>query len=220
MKRVSVVVVYGGELAKDVAEQIEALKPEFVGNSNIDVDVTLRCASERPKTLLHPLKVTTAAAAAVTNDNDINNDTTAPVAAVVVVVCFVLQTIENGSPTDEGGTTLRFFKRKTHPNDLLLLSSDSSSDTANDNIAGSGMALSWNYAVLGLGDSNLLLDRQTTTAVDCNQAAQQLDTRLHSLGGNRVCPIGLADERTGLQDEVEPWIRDVFWKSIIDQNGE
>ena len=43
---------------------------------------------------------------------------------------------------------------------------------------------------------------------------------LCSKGGNRVCPIGLADERTGLQDEVEPWIRDIFWKSIIDQHCE
>lgn len=43
---------------------------------------------------------------------------------------------------------------------------------------------------------------------------------LCSKGGNRMCPIGLADERTGLQDEVEPWIRDIFWKSIIDQHCE
>lgn len=30
------------------------------------------------------------------------------------------------------------------------------------------------FAVLGLGDSNLLMDRQTTTAKDCNQCAQQV----------------------------------------------
>ena len=69
------------------------------------------------------------------------------------------------------------------------------------------------YTVLGLGDSNLLLDRQTTTAKDCNQAAEGLDARLAALGGRRVCPLGMADERTGLK-EVEPWIRDTFWKSV------
>ena len=166
MKNVSVVVVYGGELAQDVAEQIESLKPDCVGNNDIDINIVLKCASERPKNLLQPLKLTSAATAATENENGGNNDT-------VVVVCFVIQTIENGSPTDEGGTTIRFFKRKTHPTDLLS-SSDSSST--------GGGKVSWDYAVLGLGDSNLLLDRQTTTAKDCNQAAQQLDTRLHSLG--------------------------------------
>lgn len=68
------------------------------------------------------------------------------------------------------------------------------------------------YAILGLGDSNLLLDRQTTTAKDCNQVAQQLDSRLNSLGGTRFYQLGLADERSGLQ-EVEPWI-DGLWESL------
>jgi hypothetical protein len=63
------VVVYGGELAKDVAEQIVAKK----GNSSIKV--TLRSASERPKTLV-----------------DLGDNT---------LVCFVIQTIENAAPTEE-----------------------------------------------------------------------------------------------------------------------
>jgi hypothetical protein len=42
-----VVVIYGGELARDVAEQIEAKKPDHVSAM-----VTLRNASERPKALL------------------------------------------------------------------------------------------------------------------------------------------------------------------------
>jgi len=54
----------------------------------------------------------------------------------------------------QAGTCIRFFKRKTHPEDLL-----------HDKFS---------YAVLGVGDSNLLLDRQTTTAKDCNQCAQEV----------------------------------------------
>ena len=155
-----VVVVHGGELASDVAEQVKEKKP-----AKLDVEVTLRNASERPKTLL-----------------DLGPGT---------VVCFLIQTIENSSPTEEGGTCLRFFKRKMHAENLLE---------------------GFKFSVLGLGDSNLLLDRQTTTAKDCNQAAQELDARLRALGGSSVHELGLADERTGLQ-EVEPWI-DSFWTSL------
>lgn len=66
-----VVVVYGGELASDVAQQVVAKKPPNLST----IEVSLRNASERPKTLL-----------------DIGADT---------VVCFVMQTIENGSPTED-----------------------------------------------------------------------------------------------------------------------
>jgi sulfite reductase alpha subunit-like flavoprotein len=103
-----------------------------------------------------------------------------------------MQTIENAAPTEDGGVTTRFFARQSHPPTLLA-----------------GIR----YAVLGLGDSNLLLDRQTTTAKDCNQVAQTLDARLTALGGTRLHPLGLADERTGLDDDVEPWIA-AFWKSV------
>merc|ERR1712194_395749 len=163
MAPTEVVIVYGGELAKDMGEQIDAQKP-----ASGEVDVTLRCASERPKTLL-----------------DSEKDT---------VLCFVMQTIENEGPTEEGSAVLRFFKRKTHPSDLLT-----------------GKSL--RFAVMGLGDSNLLLDRQTTGAKDCNQVAQQLDSRLEALGGARSCALGMADERTELT-EVEPWIQ-AFWKSLV-----
>lgn len=64
-----VIIVYGGELAKDVAHQVEAKKP--VGFT----DVILRNASERPKTILEYEKDT--------------------------VVCFIIQTIENGLPTED-----------------------------------------------------------------------------------------------------------------------
>eukprot|EP00533_Pseudo-nitzschia_delicatissima_P011770 CAMPEP_0197273460 /NCGR_PEP_ID=MMETSP1432-20130617/11317_1 /TAXON_ID=44447 /ORGANISM="Pseudo-nitzschia delicatissima, Strain UNC1205" /LENGTH=173 /DNA_ID=CAMNT_0042739125 /DNA_START=252 /DNA_END=773 /DNA_ORIENTATION=- len=171
MAPTKVVIIHGGELAKDVAEQIEALKPSD------DFEVTLRCASERPKTLMEYVK----------KGDDANGDNK-------TVLCFAMQTIENEGPTEEGGSVLRFFKRKTHPTDLLE-------------------SPSLSFAVLGLGDSNLLLDRQTTGAKDCNEVAKQLDSRLEALGATRLCPLGMADERTGLT-EVDPWIKETFWKSL------
>lgn len=156
-----VVIVYGGELANDVANQVEAKKPAgFTG------DVELRNASERPKKLLE-------------NDQD-------------ALICFIIQTIENSAPTEEGGACMRFFKRKNHPDDLLKEK--------------------FTFAVFGLGDSNLLMDRQTTTANDCNQCAKELDLRLEALGGKRFHELGMTDERSGLK-EVEPWI-DSFWASL------
>lgn len=162
-RKKTLVIVYGGELAKDVAEQILAHQPADLQQ---ELTVTLRCASERPKTLV-----------------EFGSDT---------AVCFVLQTIENEAATEEGGACVRFFKRKTHANDLL--------------------ADKFSFAVLGLGDSNLLFDRQTTSAKDCNQVAQELDARLVMLGGSRQCPLGMADERSGLK-EVEPWIQGL-WESL------
>jgi len=71
MKIKTISIVHGGELASDVAQQIKAKKPEGIH----DVDVVLRNASDRPKTLL-----------------DHGGDT---------IICFVIQTIENSSPTEE-----------------------------------------------------------------------------------------------------------------------
>ncbi|EEC48247.1 predicted protein [Phaeodactylum tricornutum CCAP 1055/1] len=178
-RKKTLVIVYGGELAKDVAEQILAHQPADLQQ---ELTVTLRCASERPKTLV-----------------EFGSDT---------AVCFVLQTIENEAATEEVSDgfkmcrdavlLLTFFSyylfraRKTHANDLL--------------------ADKFSFAVLGLGDSNLLFDRQTTSAKDCNQVAQELDARLVMLGGSRQCPLGMADERSGLK-EVEPWIQGL-WESL------
>ena len=61
------------------------------------------------------------------------------------------------------------------------------------------------FAIFGLGDSNLLLDRQTTSAKDCNACAQRLDKRLIGLGATRWCAYGETDERTG-NAEVQPWL--------------
>ena len=159
-----VLLVYDGDLSNDVARQIETSKPA----SASAVTVTFQSAADRPTKWMDGWK---------------NHASS--------VVCFILQTIENAAPTEDGGTTVRFFKRQSHPSDLL----------------------SFRYAVLGLGDSNLLLDRQSTAAKDCNQVAQYMDTRLTALGGSRLCDCGLADERTGLT-EVEPWIQ-TFWQAIL-----
>lgn len=165
------VVVHGGELAKDVAERIasQALSSSSSSSAPV-VSVVLRSASSRPKELV-----------------DVCRDRT------VVGVVFVMQTVENAEPTEDGGSCMRFFQRRTHPENLLTNSG-------------------FRFAVLGLGDSNLLLDRQTTDANDCNQVAKKLDCRLESLGGSRLFELGLADERTGLQ-EVEPWILGL-WRSV------
>jgi sulfite reductase alpha subunit-like flavoprotein len=172
----SVVVVHGGELAQDVAARLVQSQPEAL--KEMAISVRLQSAAERPNKLID--------AGAGSDDGS------------TTVVCYIMQTIENGEPTEDGGPTVRFFHRKTHSADLL--SSSKSGDGP------------FRFAVLGIGDSNLLLDRQTTTAKDCNQVALQLDARLIALGGQRLLNIGLADERTGLT-EVEPWIKS-FWEAV------
>ena len=99
---------------------------------------------------------------------------------------FICSTVENEQPTEEAGPCVRFFHRRAHDSTELL---------ANRLV----------YAVLGLGDSNLLLDRQTTTADDCNQVAARLDVRLAALGAERLHACGKVDDRTGNR-ELEPWI--------------
>ena len=83
--------------------------------------------------------------------------------------------MENNSPAEDGGPFLRFLKRKSHHPTLF-----------SNNVS---------FAVLGLGDSNLLLDRQTTEAKDCNKAAQVMDRRLEELGGRRWKAYFETDER-------------------------
>ena len=65
-----VIIVYGGELANDVAKQVEA-RSEGLSN----VQIVLRNASEKPKELLEHSRDT--------------------------AVCFIIQTIENASPTED-----------------------------------------------------------------------------------------------------------------------
>lgn len=106
--------------------------------------------------------------------------------AAKLTVVFVVATCENEQPSEEAGSCVRFFMRRAHADGML--------------------AGKLAYAVLGLGDSNLLLDRQTTAAKDCNQVAQKLDARLAELGAALICARGEADDRTG-NKEIEPWLR-------------
>ncbi|KAL3764537.1 hypothetical protein ACHAW5_004801 [Stephanodiscus triporus] len=54
------------------------------------------------------------------------------------------------------------------------------------------------YAVLGLGDSNYDV---------FNAAAKVIDRRMSELGGTRATRAAYADEATGLEDVVEPWVK-------------
>ena len=78
-------------------------------------------------------------------------------------------------PPEDAGKFLRYFKRKTHPSSMLT-----------DKLT---------FSVLGLGDSNLLLDRQTTTAKDCNACGQLLDRRLEEVRGSEERSTGGAQRR-------------------------
>lgn len=111
------------------------------------------------------------------------------------VAIFVVETIENAQPAEAAGTCLRFYNRKRK---------------AGENGFFKGKL---RYAVLGLGDTNLLLDRQSTTAKDCNQAAQTLDSALKFLGAERVCERGEANDAVGLEEAFEPWC-ETLWKPL------
>lgn len=104
---------------------------------------------------------------------------------------FCVATVENEAPDEEAGACVRWLSRRTHAADALR-----------------GLR----FCVLGLGDSNLLLDRQTTTAADCNQVAQKVDARLEALGATRFYARGEADDRTG-NLEIEPWL-DGLWGAL------
>jgi len=53
------------------------------------------------------------------------------------------------------------------------------------------------YCVLGLGDTNY--DKFC-------YMGKSIDKRLHELGGSRVMPVACADEATGLEEVVNPWL--------------
>jgi len=110
-----------------------------------------------------------------------------------LVAIFVVATLKNEQATEEAGPCVRYFNLRSHQDHLLK-----------------GKLT---YAVLGLGDSNLLLDLQTTTAEDCNQVAARLDARLCALGGLRCHTCGKTDDRTGNQ-ALEPWIDSLIAKTL------
>jgi len=107
-----------------------------------------------------------------------------------IYAIFIVETVENEQPSEGAGACVRLLNRRTHEQGCLTRLV---------------------YSVLGLGDSNLLLDRQTTTAADCNQAAQRLDKRLAELGGTAFHARGEADDRTG-NTEIQPWLAQLWEK--------
>ena len=111
------------------------------------------------------------------------------------VAIFVVETVENAQPAEAAGTCLRFYNRKRKGGESEFFKGK------------------LRYAVLGLGDTNLLLDRQSTTAKDCNQAAQTLDSALKFLGADRVCTRGEANDAVGLEEAFEPWC-ETLWKPL------
>ena len=113
------------------------------------------------------------------------------------VAIFVVETVENAQPAEAAGACLRFYNRKRKAGEADFLRGK------------------LRYAVLALGDTNLLLDRQTTTAKDCNQAGQTLDSALHFLGAERVVARCEANDAVGLEEAVEPWCESL-WAPLAD----
>ncbi|KAG0094031.1 hypothetical protein BGZ93_009400 [Podila epicladia] len=63
------------------------------------------------------------------------------------------------------------------------------------------------YAILGLGDTNY---------DNFCQTAKRLDTKLQELGASPFYPRGLADDATGLEETVDPWIKNL-WPALAHQ---
>ena len=93
---------------------------------------------------------------------------------------IVVSTTGNGDPPENASRFMRFLKRKTTP------------VTSFQHVA---------FAVLGLGDTNY--DQFCCTG-------KAVDKRLAELGGIRAKELGCADEATGLEDVVDPWVTSVF----------
>eukprot|EP00968_Pinguiococcus_pyrenoidosus_P007034 scaffold463_cov242-Pinguiococcus_pyrenoidosus.AAC.2 len=60
------------------------------------------------------------------------------------------------------------------------------------------------FTVLGLGDTNY--NKFCAMGIG-------VDKRMKELGGERFYPLGCADEGTGLEDVVEPWLEG-FWPAL------
>ena len=69
------------------------------------------------------------------------------------------------------------------------------------------------FAVVAIGDTNLLLDRQTTTAKDCNRVGQQMDGQLAKCGATRFVSRCECNEAEGLEEALEPWM-DKLWSPL------
>jgi sulfite reductase alpha subunit-like flavoprotein len=93
-------------------------------------------------------------------------------------VILVSSTTGNGDPPENAGRFVRYLKKQAAANDT----------TSFAHVA---------YAVLGLGDTNY--DQFCAMG-------KLLDKKMADLGATRAKPLACADEATGLEDVVEPWL--------------
>lgn len=96
-------------------------------------------------------------------------------------VVIVTSTTGNGEPPENAERFARWIKRKQTVASLPL-----------QHVA---------FSVLGLGDTNYDVFCATGKAVD---------KQLEVLGGTRVKPAAYADEATGLEDVVDPWVASIL----------
>ena len=100
-----------------------------------------------------------------------------PVAAKKHGLIIVASTTGNGDPPENANRFARFMKTQ---------------------VAAKGQDFQHvSFAVLGLGDTNY--DQFCATG-------KSIDKSLNALGGHRSKPLSCADEATGLEDVVEPWL--------------
>jgi NADPH-ferrihemoprotein reductase len=179
-------VLHGGEAAQQVARDIkEAMEEEFLKKRGMKAsDVCVMTAS------MEDFKKTLELYGSSENENNSRKRR----------AIFVVETVENAQPAEEAGSCIRYFNKLRKKLSAEAEGADKTVLPFDEN--------SFQYAVMGLGDTNLLLDRQTTTAKDCNQAAQTLDNALAALGARRLCEKGLANDAVGLEEGVLPWLEE------------
>lgn len=109
--------------------------------------------------------------------------------ALPCTLIVVASTTGNGDAPENASRFVRYIKRKTTAPDLFAETQ---------------------FAVLGLGDTNY--DKFCETG-------RVIDSKLNQLGGTRLVNVGLADEGTGLEDVVEPWIDRLVELLSNEENG-
>ena len=87
-----VIILHGGELSSDIASRLEA-------------KISVQLGKDRVKLL------------PMSSSREVKSILEAPPTTLAV---FVAQTIENEAPPEDAGACVRFFKRRTHPADLLI----------------------------------------------------------------------------------------------------